>query len=211
MKIKTSREKVIPKVFGLIALFTSVTMSATKSIITETASLAARLLHHEERAKSSPENTPNFTNPLESIVEAGNDTSPLKEPTVQPDRLGFVNAMRKEIGAHEIDKHWNLVRIRELNGKKNIMSIWSFKRKIDSYGRLIKQKARLCTHGGMQQWRINYWETYYPVVNWMFVRAMLTLLILRELHTKSVDSVLTYDQDDVKSYIFMELPIGFGV
>ena len=34
-------------VFRLIALFAYVTMSATKSILTETASFAAKLLHHK--------------------------------------------------------------------------------------------------------------------------------------------------------------------
>ena len=37
-----------------------------------------------------------------------------------------------------------------------------------------------------------------PVVNWMSVRATITLIILRELHTKSVDFVLAYIQYDVK-------------
>ena len=45
----------------------------------------------------------------------------------------------------------------------------------------------------------------------MPVKAMLTLSILREIHTKSVDFVLAYTQVDVKSEIFMELPIDFGV
>ena len=58
---------------------------------------------------------------------------------------------------------------------------------------------------------VNYWETYSPVVNWMSVRAMLTLIILRDIHTKSVDFVLDYTQSGVKSEIFMELPIGFGI
>ena len=62
----------------------------------------------------------------------------------------------------------------------------------------------------MHQWGVNYWETYYPVVNWMSVRPMLTLSILRELHTKSLNFVLTYTKDDAKTEIFMELPIGFG-
>ena len=44
----------------------------------------------------------------------------------------------------------------------------------------------------------------------MSVKAMLTLSILRELHTKSVDFVLVYTQTDLKIWIFMELPIGFG-
>ena len=45
----------------------------------------------------------------------------------------------------------------------------------------------------------------------MHVRAMLTLIILRELQTKSVDLVLAYTQDDAKTDIFMELTIGFSV
>ena len=45
----------------------------------------------------------------------------------------------------------------------------------------------------------------------MSVKAMLTLIILRELHTKSVYFVLTYNQADVKLEILMELPIGFEV
>ena len=45
----------------------------------------------------------------------------------------------------------------------------------------------------------------------MSVRAMLTLIIVIEIHTKSVYFVMTYTQADVKSDIFMELPIGFGV
>ena len=50
----------------------------------------------------------------------------------------------------------------------------------------------------MQQWEMNYWETYSPVVNWVSVRDMLTLSILIELYTKSVDFVLAYNQADVK-------------
>ena len=69
----------------------------------------------------------------------------------------------------------------------------------------------MCTHGDMQQWGVNYWETYSPVVNCMSVRAILVLSIPIELHTNSVYFVLAYTQADVKTDIFMELPIGFGV
>ena len=40
---------------------------------------------------------------------------------------------------------------------------------------------------------------------------MLVLIILIELDTKSIDFVLSYTHTDVKSEIFMELPIVFGV
>ena len=40
---------------------------------------------------------------------------------------------------------------------------------------------------------------------------MLTLVILRYLHTNYVDFVLVYTQVDVKSEIFMEFIIVFGI
>ena len=91
------------------------------------------------------------------------------------------------------------------------MSIWSFKRKRDPDERIIKHKSHLCAHGGMQQWGVNYWYTYYPVVNCTSVRTMLTLIIIIELHTRSVNFLLYYTQADVKTETFMDLPIGFGV
>ena len=57
--------------------------------------------------------------------------------------------MKKGISAHEYDNHWTPVRRKELNSKKTIMSIWSFKRKRDPGDRLVKHKARMCTCGGM--------------------------------------------------------------
>ena len=78
-------------------------------------------------------------------------------------------------------------------------------------GRIIKHKSRMCSHGVIQQWGVNYWDTFCPVVNWMSLRSMLTIIIIRELHTKSVDFFLAYTQADVKTEIFMELTISFGV
>ena len=132
-------------------------------------------------------------------IEAGNDTLTFKEATSKSGRLGFVEETRKEICAYEIENYWNLGRRRELNGKNTTIYIWYFKRKRYPDGRLIKNKACLCAHGGMQKWGVNIWETYPPVVNWMYVRAMLTLIIIRELYTKSVDFVLAYNQADVKT------------
>ena len=40
---------------------------------------------------------------------------------------------------------------------------------------------------------------------------MLTLSILHKLHTKSVYFVLAYTQSDVKSEIYMDIPLVFGV
>ena len=65
----------------------------------------------------------------------------------------------------------------------------------------------------MESWSnvVSYRGTYSSVINWMYVRSMLTLGITRELHTRSVNSVLAYTQADVKPDIFIEPPIIFGV
>ena len=45
----------------------------------------------------------------------------------------------------------------------------------------------------------------------MSVRAILDLSIPQKIHTKSVDFVLAYSQSDVKSEIYMNIPLGFEV
>ena len=78
--------------------------------------------------------------------------------------------MEKESNDHSYSGHWEIVKRSEIPpGVKTIQEIWSFKRKRFSDGTLNKQKSCLCTHGGMQKWGVNYWETYAPVVNWISV------------------------------------------
>ena len=133
-----------------------------------------------------------------SNIQEVNDTFISKETTSQTYRLDF-EAMRNEICAHDNYNPWNLVIQRELNGKNTIISIWFFNMKRSPYDRLIRHKSCLCAHRGMQQWGVNYCETYSPVVSLMFAESMLTLIILRALHTNYVGFSLGYTQSDVKS------------
>ena len=48
---------------------------------------------------------------------------------------------------------------------KNILSIWYLKRKILSEGILMKHRSIPCAHVIIQQWVVNHWKTYDPVVN----------------------------------------------
>ena len=94
-------------------------------------------------------------------------------------------------------------------GTKTIMSIWSFKRKRFPDGRIMKHKARLCAHGGMQKWGIDYWETYSPVVNWISVRLLFALTMIHDLESRSIDFVLAFPQAELYEDVYMELPFGF--
>jgi hypothetical protein len=130
----------------------------------------------------------------------------------QEDRLDFVNAMEKEIDDHVRRDHWEIIpRSMMPKDMKTIMSIWSFKRKRLPDGTLNKHKACLCAHGGMQQWGVNYWETYAPVVNWISVRFLLIISEIIGLETKALDFVLAFPQADLDTPVFMEIPIGIAV
>ena len=46
---------------------------------------------------------------------------------------------------------------------------------------LLKHKARIFSHGGMQQWGDRYWDTYSPVVNMLGVRLILATKKIHKL------------------------------
>jgi hypothetical protein len=94
---------------------------------------------------------------------------------------------------------------------KPIQAIWSFKCKQRPDGTLVKHKARLCAHGGMEQWGTNYWETYAPVVYMVTVRLIVLLARIYKLDSKASDFVLTFPQAELDVNIWMYLSIGLRV
>jgi hypothetical protein len=94
---------------------------------------------------------------------------------------------------------------------KPIQAIWSFKRKQRPDGTLVKHKARLCAHGGMQQWGTNYWETNSPVANMVTVCLILLLAWTYKLESKAIDFVLAFLQAERDVNIWMYPSFGFQV
>jgi Reverse transcriptase (RNA-dependent DNA polymerase). len=128
----------------------------------------------------------NFDGTLNSIQllahvanQGKNDVFTFREAMQQEDRAEFIKAMVQEIQDHTERGHWCLRRWCELGNVKTIKAVWSFKRKRKPGGTLIKHKARLCAHGGMQVYGEHYWDTYSPVVSWMSIRIMLTLSVIK--------------------------------
>ena len=69
----------------------------------------------------------------------------------------------------------------------------------------------MCAHGGQQQWGINYWETYAPVVNWVRVRFLLITSQLAGLETQALDFVLAFPQAKLDVPVYMKIPPGIDV
>ena len=140
-----------------------------------------------------------------------NETYTYKAVMEQPDFHNFIKAMEVEIEDHTSRQHWLIRKRKDRGYPKTILAIWSFKRKRFPDGRLNKHKARLCAHGGMQQWGIHYWETFLPVVNWLSVQLILIISIMENLPIQAIDFVLAFPQANPDVLIFMELPVGFTV
>ena len=105
----------------------------------------------------------------------------------QEDRNEFIQAMLKELHDHKVNSHWKLVKREDIGGAKTIKAIWSLKRKHRPDGSLLKHKARINAHGRMQEYGDAFWDTYAPVVNLISIRMMLTLAIIHQLYTTSID------------------------
>ncbi len=141
--------------------------------------------------------------------EALNETFTYKQALQQPDYHDFIKAMVAEVDDHETHKHWTLMLHHDMpTDTKTVMSIWSFKQKRHPDGALNKHKTCLCSHGGMQTWGQNYWETYAPVVNCTSVHLLLAIAKIHGLPLKSVDFVLSFPQADLEVPDYVELPIG---
>ena len=128
-----------------------------------------------------------------------------------PDKGHFINAMIKEVEDHVQRKHWELIPISEVPpGTKILDSAWVMKRKRDIMTRKVyKNKARLNVHGGQQEFGVNYFQTYSPVVNWFSIRMIMLLSLLNNWSTKQIDFVLAYPQAEIECDLYMKLPHGF--
>ncbi|KAL7516471.1 hypothetical protein ACHAWX_001485, partial [Stephanocyclus meneghinianus] len=99
-----------------------------------------------------------------AVGKENNKTSTFRKMLKQDDQDNFIDAMQAKVDAHPTREHWEIIPLSQMPKEmKTIMAIWSFKHKHLPNEILNKQKARLCAHCGMQQWGINYWETYAPV------------------------------------------------
>ena len=72
----------------------------------------------------------------------------------------------------------------------------------------MKHKYRLCVHGGMKKWGVNYWENYATVVNWISGRSLLAIASINEFPIMLIDFVLEFTLSDLDVDVFMDITLG---
>ena len=161
---------------------------------------------HEDDYKIQDE----MDDPIAFIGKTDKDTMYFNQAMKQPDREQFVNAVIKEINDHTERKHWELIPKEDVpEGNDILPSVWAMKRKRHIVTRQpYKWKARLNVHGGKQEYAVNFFETFAPVVTWTTIRLLLVLALLCGWHTRQVDFVLAYPQAEIEFDLYMDLPKG---
>ena len=148
--------------------------------------------------------------PITYLAKTDRDTMYLHQAVREPDREKFVQAVIKEMNDHIVRNHWKLIPISQVPANHKVLdAVWSMKRKRHLLtGEVYKWKARLNIHGGQQEYAVNYFDTYAPVVAWPVIRILMTLSILNKWKTRQIDFVLAYPQAKNQYDIYMRLPHG---
>ena len=113
-----------------------------------------------------PDDSINNIHPFSYVASIANDDVLQCYQAMKSDNANsFREAMGKEVTSFKEEKIFEIAPIKNKPSKKSLTPfVWSFKRKRNPMGELIKYKARLCVHGGRQVKGVDCWNTCAPVV-----------------------------------------------
>ena len=125
----------------------------------------------------------------------------------------FIEAIQKEVQYHLDWENVEVVHKLNFPNKTAVLSyVWAMKHKQQiAMHKVYKWKSLLNIHGIKQQYGLNYWENYAPLVTWTDIKLILILFIMTGWHTKKIDFLLDYPQAPVKYELFMKIPKIFDV
>ena len=151
-----------------------------------------------------------MADPIAFLAKTDPDTLYFHQAMKAEDSKEFRKAMQGEVDDHCKNKHWAITsRSKVPEGVKVLDSVWAMRRKRRiKTKKVYKWKARLNIHGGQQEYGVNYWETFAPVVTWLAIRLVLILSLLLSWHTRQIDFVLAYPQAPIETPLWMEVPKG---
>ncbi len=104
---------------------------------------------------------------------------------------------------------WELVEIPE--GHTPVGSRWLFKVKYRNDGKIERFKGRLVAKGYSQKYRIDYDETFSPVVRFSSFRALLAFAVQNNMLIHQMDVVTAFLNGSLDEEIYMQQPSGYVI
>ena len=117
-----------------------------------------------------------------------------------------MEAVKSELESIEENKVWTVVK--RPNDKSVIQTRWIFKIKRNANNEPEKYKARLVAKGYCQEYGIDYYETFAPVVKVQTLRTIFALSAQQDLVVHQVDINTAFLNGDLEEEIFIEPPPG---
>jgi hypothetical protein len=166
------------------------------------------LLHDEHLALQD-----RMSHPIAFHEEMMGDIMYLNQALNQLDASHFVEAVITEVNGHVDNKHWQLTKRSKVPPNVDVLpSVWSMRQKRDiTTNKVKKYKAHLNLHGGKQDYGMNYYETYAPVVTWFSIRLLIVISILHGWALCQCDFIMAYPQAPIECNMYMELTQGIQV
>ena len=120
-----------------------------------------------------------------------------------------MKAIQDEVNSLIRNHTWDLVpRPRD---RQVVTNKFAFKHKKDESARIVRPKARLVARGFSQIYRVDYLDTYAPVVKLASIRILLAIAAIFRLEIHQMDVVTAFLTGDLEEEIYMEQPEGFKV
>ncbi len=122
----------------------------------------------------------------------------------------YWKAMEVEIFTLESIDAWEVVNCKD--DMNVINSTWAFKCKRYPDGLIKKFKARFCARGDQQLERIDFFETYAPVVQWTTIHLMFVLEVLLGLKLLQGNNTCAFLHADLEENkkVYVNMPMGFA-
>ncbi len=130
----------------------------------------------------------------------------MNEAVTSPEMKHWEKSIQEEFENLERNNASKLIKRRE--GIKTIRSRWTFRRKRDQNGKVIRYKARLVALGKQQRPGIDYGFTYSPVVKMKTTRLVMVIAVQKGCEVHHVDVVAAYLTAKLKEKFYMEFPKG---
>ena len=123
------------------------------------------------------------------------------------DKGKWQEAMNQEIESMYSNSVWELVDPPE--DVRPIGCKWIYKRKRGVDGKVETFKARLMVKGYTQKERVDYEETFSPVVRFTSIRLILAIMANLDLELHQMDVKTAVLNGELDEEIYMQQPVGF--
>ena len=87
---------------------------------------------------------------------------------------------------------------------------WVYKVKKGKNGEVERFKARLVAQGFAQEYGVNFFETYAPVVKCSTLRLLMAIAVKCKFRVEQVDVKNAYINSDLKEEVYMKQPKGYN-